>query len=68
MVDFLCTVNLAHSVRPSLPKGLEDGAKDVNVPLKYITDKEQKVLGIKHRTQEETTRDLLDDFERRGWF
>ncbi|KAG2007013.1 D-lactaldehyde dehydrogenase [Coprinopsis cinerea AmutBmut pab1-1] len=31
------------------------------------TSKEQKIFGLKLRSMNETTKDILDDFEKRGW-
>ncbi|TBU38649.1 NAD(P)-binding protein [Dichomitus squalens] len=61
-------VNTAHRLRPSLPAGNTsyDPATTVHL-IRYSPDKERKLLGVKFRTIEETTKDTLDDFEARGW-
>ena len=33
----------------------------------YVPDKEQRLLGVKFRTIEETAKDTLDEFKARGW-
>jgi hypothetical protein len=33
----------------------------------YDTAKANRILGLKYRTIEETTRDTLADYEARGW-
>lgn len=33
----------------------------------YDTEKRDNILQIKVRTMEETTKDALEDFKRRGW-
>ena len=33
----------------------------------YVPDKERKLLGIKFKSMEETTKDTLEDFQGRGW-
>jgi hypothetical protein len=35
--------------------------------IQYDTAKEKRIFGIKLRTKEETLRDTLDDFAKRGW-
>ncbi len=35
--------------------------------ITFDTSKEKRILGIKFQTMEETARDVLADYERRGW-
>ncbi|KAJ3506176.1 hypothetical protein NMY22_g17338 [Coprinellus aureogranulatus] len=50
-----------------LPKGYPDINETKEYKVKYDTSKEQTILGVKYRTKEETTRDTLIDFAKRGW-
>ena len=36
-------------------------------PLKYDASKGKRVFGIKYKTMEETAKDMLEDFKRKGW-
>ena len=47
------------------PALLESGK--VEYLISFDTAKEQRILGIKHRTKLETTRDTLEDFAKKGW-
>jgi hypothetical protein len=35
--------------------------------LDYDTSKEKKIFGLKYKTMEEISKDMLVDFDRRGW-
>jgi hypothetical protein len=35
--------------------------------IKYDNSKQAGILGIKFRTKLETTKDILEDFSKRGW-
>jgi nucleoside-diphosphate-sugar epimerase len=35
--------------------------------VRYSTEKQERLLGLKYHTKEETTRDILEDFKKRGW-
>lgn len=62
-------VSAAHSLRPSLvPEGNTsyDPTKAVHM-IQYDTTKEAKIFGLKFRSKLDTTRDLIADFEARGW-
>ncbi|KAI0690651.1 NAD(P)-binding protein [Cerioporus squamosus] len=61
-------VNVAHRLYSKLPAGNTsyDPAKAVHL-LNYDTSKERKLFGIKFRTMEETTKDTIEDFVKRGW-
>ncbi|KAI0078018.1 NAD(P)-binding protein [Panus rudis PR-1116 ss-1] len=61
-------INIAHSLDPSVPKLEADdtGYKAENVM--YDSTKSKEVLGLRYRTMEETTKDILDDFKAKGWF
>ena len=53
-----------HSLRP---EGAPGAGRDAEYTTLYDTSKEAKILIIKYRTKEETARDALADYERRGW-
>ena len=61
-------VNVAHRLYPKLPAGSSsyDPSKAVHF-LSYDTSKEQKLFGIKFHTIEQSTKDMLDEFAKRGW-
>lgn len=65
---FRILVDVAHRLYPSLPAGNSsyDSATAVHL-IRYSPDKERKLLGIKFKILEETTKDTLDDFKARGW-
>lgn len=48
-------------------KGVPGAGNGITYPVQYTTKKEQGVLGIKYKTIEETTRDTIEDFKKRGW-
>ncbi|KAJ3526557.1 hypothetical protein NMY22_g10117 [Coprinellus aureogranulatus] len=50
-----------------LPKGFPDINESKVYMTNYDTSKEKRILGVKYRTMKETTRDILEDFRRRGW-
>ena len=65
---FGIVVNVAHRLHPNLSAGnLSYDPATAVYPNSYSPDKERKVLGIKFKTLEETTKDTLDDFKARGW-
>ena len=59
---------VAHEWDSKLPAGNTsyDPAKAVHL-IRYSPDKERRLLGIKFRSLEETTKDTLEDFKARGW-
>ena len=57
---YLCIVHELPKGEPSLTEGHQ-------YILNYDTNKAEKVFGIKYRSREETARDMLVDFEKRGW-
>ncbi|KAI8986793.1 NAD(P)-binding protein [Trametes punicea] len=61
-------VSIAHRLDSHLPAGNTsyDPQKTVHL-VRYAPDKERRLLGIKFRTMEETTKDTLEDFKARGW-
>ncbi|KAK0475280.1 hypothetical protein IW261DRAFT_1496772 [Armillaria novae-zelandiae] len=68
--DWIDTANaLSLSPIPSrtLPKGVPGAGKTAKHQIKYDTAKEKMILGLTLRTKEETAKDTLADFERRGW-
>ncbi|TEB29189.1 D-lactaldehyde dehydrogenase [Coprinellus micaceus] len=66
--EFVDIVNkIAPSVWPGheILKGFPIEEKAYRV--RYSTEKQEKLLGLKYHTKEETTRDILEDFKKRGW-
>ncbi|KAI0367230.1 NAD-P-binding protein [Pilatotrama ljubarskyi] len=61
-------VSAAHRLDSRLPAGntAYDPSK-ANHLIRYSPDKERRLLGVKFKTLEETTKDTLDDFKARGW-
>ncbi|KAH6903379.1 D-lactaldehyde dehydrogenase [Coprinopsis sp. MPI-PUGE-AT-0042] len=64
-------LDIANAIQPPL---LSNHKLPVGFPsieraykLTYDTTKEKRILGIKHRSKEEVTRDHLEDFAMRGW-
>ena len=69
-------VDAANSLSPSpLPSHkLQIGFPEINQVeggpeylVKYDNSKQDSILGIKFRSKLETTRDMLEDFSKRGW-
>ncbi len=72
----LYPVDAANSLSPSpipshsdLPKGKPGAGKDNKPKIIYDARKASRILGpeLKYHSVEETTRDTLADFEKRGW-
>ncbi|KAH9896685.1 NAD(P)-binding protein [Cubamyces lactineus] len=63
--DFLI---VAHKWDSKLPAGNTsyDPSKAVHL-IRYSPEKERRLLGIKFKSLEETTKDTLEDFKARGW-
>lgn len=61
-------VDVAHRWDEKLPAGdasfKEDG---VVYSVEYSTEKSQRLLGMRYRTLEETTKDTLEDYRVRGF-
>lgn len=51
--------------RHNIPKGfpLENSV----YKIRFNQEKQEKLLGLRFRTKEETTKDILEDFSKRGW-
>jgi len=68
-------IDAARDVAPSLgldPSKITKGAANydsskVTHHVYYSTEKRERILGIKVKSQKETTRDTLADFKARGW-
>ena len=66
------TAKVAHSVRSAVPSHfkLAPGYPEFT-PKEYMvnfdTTKEARILGIRYRSAETVTKDMLNDFGRRGW-
>ncbi|KIL60770.1 hypothetical protein M378DRAFT_130340 [Amanita muscaria Koide BX008] len=65
-------LDAANSLSPSpfsrpLPVGAPGAGKNVPHKIDYDTSKERKILKVKYKTIEESTKDTLADFESRGW-
>jgi hypothetical protein len=65
-------VNAANALDPkpkiALPKGDPSLAKSYDGLIHYDNKKGIKILGIKYKTVDETTGDIIRDFEQRGWY
>ena len=62
-------VAAAHKYVPSLPAG--DASIDLSsIRRDIVVDgaKAKKTLGIAYRTFEETSKDIIVDFEQKGWW
>ena len=63
------SVSISHGWSADLPAG--DKAYDPTKAVHYfpiVPEKQQRILGTKFRSMEETTKDTLEDFKARGWF
>ena len=74
LLSFFLPVDTANALSPSpipshtdMPKGNPGAGKPPKIA--FDTAKASKIFGheLKYRSMEETTRDTLEDFERRGW-
>ena len=72
----VCVVDEANALNPPprlsapLPKGNPDAGSPNPATvhlMQYDASKCARIFGIKYRTITETTRDILTDFEARGW-
>ncbi|KAM6493008.1 hypothetical protein JOM56_011142 [Amanita muscaria] len=71
-------IDVANSLSPSpipsrapgtnnaLPKGRPEG-KHVKHTMEFDSSKAQRILALQYRSMDATARDMLADFERRGW-
>ncbi|KAF6758994.1 D-lactaldehyde dehydrogenase [Ephemerocybe angulata] len=61
--------SIAPSVRPNgkIVKGYPELEEEKEYKIKYDNSKGKRLLGITYRSKEETTRDTLADFAKRGW-
>ena len=50
-----------------LVRGTPGAGKTAKPPVRYNTEKEARILGLKYRGVEELVRDCLVDFRERGW-
>jgi hypothetical protein len=48
-------------------KGTPGAGKSTQHPVLFKNDKGINVLGLKYRSKEETVKDSIEDFKRRGW-
>jgi len=55
-----------HGANATIGDQTYDAAKAVHLNV-YDTTKASRILGIKYRSMDETTTDLLEDFQARGW-
>ncbi|CAA7269673.1 unnamed protein product [Cyclocybe aegerita] len=66
-------INVANSLTPNpLPShkfvvGYPEILQEKAILATYDKSKEERILGIKFKTMEETAKDTLEDFARRGW-
>jgi hypothetical protein len=67
------TVDVANSITPSpwkshnAPLSKGDPEAERARAITWVTDKEKKILGTKFKTMQETTKDILEDYENHGW-
>jgi len=62
-------VNAARTADSNVPAGDEAYVKgSVPYPIIYLTDKSDRILGIKWLSMEESARDALAEFKARGWW
>ena len=66
-------VDAVNSLSPS-PHKFQPGFPEINqveggpvYMITYDNSKEASILGIKFRTKLETTKDILEDYSKRGW-
>lgn len=68
-MDNYYTVNTARSLRPSIvPEG--DASFDPTKAVRMVQHdaaKADKLFNLKYRSKLETARDMVEDFESRGW-
>lgn len=50
-----------------LPMGIPGARKNAK-PTRFNTAKEARILGMKYRGIEETTKDILEDYQKHRWF
>lgn len=62
-------VNSARKFSPSVPAGNTEWKRETNVdPIITDSSKASKVLGVTYIPLDQTTKDILADFEQRGWW
>ena len=54
------------SLPKTIPKGKPGSGKSVKYQMWFDNTKSRKVLGMTYRPMEETARDIIVDFKRRG--
>ena len=67
MSAVLVTASLPHFPELSARNERHDPQTPTVYYITYVPDKEQRLLGVRFRTIEETARDTLNDFKARGW-
>ncbi|KAK6995956.1 D-lactaldehyde dehydrogenase [Favolaschia claudopus] len=65
--DWLDATPEAAKSNPKYQKGKPGSQKDVIPPVSYDTSKSVRILGMEYRDMEETARDVVNDYEERGW-
>ncbi|KAJ8087297.1 hypothetical protein PM082_006127 [Marasmius tenuissimus] len=61
-------LDAANSLTPTPYRKIAKGASGTaHRGIKFDTSKERRILGLRFRTMEEVTRDVLTDYTRRGW-
>ena len=66
--DALFTVDAASKFYPSVsPRDETYDPKKATHIIDYDTSKAAKLLGIKYRSIDEGTKDMVEDFKARGW-
>ncbi|KAK6995939.1 D-lactaldehyde dehydrogenase [Favolaschia claudopus] len=65
--DWLDATPEAAKSKPKYQKGKPGSQKDIIPPVSYDASKSVRILGMKYRDMEETARDVVSDYEERGW-
>ena len=67
----LSLVDVANSINPpvleNLPKGYPGITNGQPYHIDYITEKSDRILGLKHRSREDMVRDTLTCFKEKGF-
>jgi hypothetical protein len=50
-----------------LVTGVPGAGKTAKPPVRFNASKEAHILGLKYRGTEEMMRDVLEDYQKRGW-
>ena len=68
---FCLLVDVANSINPPILKNLPKGYPGITngrpYHVNYITEKSDRILGLKHRSREDMVRDTLTYFKEKGF-